>query len=187
MTLHQTISPAQASAWDESSELLDMLRDDPTDVIAFVAHCSADDLHQFTKIHGVAAEVEIFDAILHHPLCDRATALQIFEACNPQYYEKELGRGHSLDCYDDEEDQVFIAIIDLAYRQLMTRKDWRARFDCPALRHWINYPHTSPSTFKNWPLSSHLLMGTEGKTPLPSIEYRFSSIRLTYQAWQRRQ
>lgn len=187
MTFHQTISPAQASAWDESSELLDMLRDDPTDIIAFIAHCSGDDLHQFTNIHGVAAEVEIFDAILHHPLCDRSTALQIFETCNPQYYEKELSKGRSLDSYDDEEDQVFIAIIDIAYHQLLSRKDWRARFDCAALRDWINYPHTSPSTFKHWPLRANILMSPEGQTALPSIEYRFSTIRLTYQAWLRRQ
>jgi len=123
MTLHQTITPAQASAWEESSELLDVLRDDPTHIIAFLEHGSADGLHQFTTLHGVAAEVEIFEAILHNPKCDRATALQIFETCNPQYYEKELAKGRQLDSYDDEEDQVFIAVIDMAHRILTRRTD----------------------------------------------------------------
>lgn len=187
MTLHQTITPAQASAWEETSELLDVLRDDPTDIIAFIAHCSADDLHQFNMLHGIAAEVEIFEAILEHPACDRATALQIFEACNPQYYEKELAKGRALDSYEDEEDQVFIAIIDIAHRQLSRRLDWRGKFECMALRDWRTYPHTSPSTFQHWLLPAAVLAATENKPTQGSIAYRFSSIRLTFDAWSMRQ
>lgn len=187
MTLHQTISPDLASAWEESSELLNLLRDDPTDVISFIEHSSADDLHQLTTLHGIAAEVEIFDAILRHPKCDRATALQIFEACNPQYYEKELLKGRPLDSYEDEEDQVFIAVIDLAYRHLNSRPDWRGRFACPALRSWRKYPHTSPNTFSLWKLGAAAMHPTEDAMARPSIEYRYSSIRLTYKAWLKRQ
>ncbi len=187
MTLHQTISPTQASAWEESSELLDVLRDDPTQIIAFVEHCSADDLHQFTSLHGVAAEVEIFEAILHHPKCDRATALQIFETYNPRYYEKELDKGRLLDSYDDEEDQVFIAVIDMAHGVLTQRVNWRGRFACPALRSWRKYPHTSPSTFKHWHLPATVLTPTEENVTRQTIEYRYSSVRLTYNAWLMRQ
>lgn len=187
MTLHQTITPAQATAWEETSELLDVLRDDPTDIIAFIAHCSADDLHQLTTLHGIAAEVEIFEAILHHPDCDRATALEIFEACNPQYYEKELAKGRALDSYEDEEDQVFIAVLDIAHRQLSHRLEWRGRFASTALRHWETYPHTSPSTFNHWALPAAVLTCTDQKPSRPSIAYRYSSIRLTYDAWSMRQ
>lgn len=187
MTLQQTISPAQATAWEATSELLDMLRDDPTDIIAFIEHCSADDLHQLTTPHGVAGEVEIFEAILHHPKCDRATAVQIFEACNPQYYEKELAKGRALDSYDDEEDQAYIAIIDMAHKELNRRQDWRGKFDCMALRDWETYPHTSPNVFKHWTLPADALSRTEGKPTHPSIAYHYSSIRLTYETWSMKQ
>jgi len=187
MTLQQTISPAQATAWEETSELLDVLRDDPTDIIAFIAHCSADDLHQITTLHGVAGEVEIFEAILHHPKCDRATALQILEACNPQYYEKELTKGRALDSYEDEEDQVFIAVIDMVHQQLMRRLDWRGKFECMAMRDWAIYPHSSPSTFQHWSLPAAALSRTEGQPARPSIAYHYSSIRLTYDTWSMRQ
>lgn len=86
MTLHISSDIAQKSAWENNAELLDVLRDDSRDVVAFIEHCCADDLHCLTTVHGVAGEVEIFDGILRHPACDRATALQIFENCNPYYY-----------------------------------------------------------------------------------------------------
>jgi len=187
MTLHQDISTAQIAAWEQSSELLDVLRDDPTDIIAFIAHCSADDLHQFDCVHGIAAEVEIFEAILHHPKCDRATALQIFEACNPQYYEKELANGRALDSYDEEQDQVFIAILDIAHAMLCNRPDWQGRFGSVALRDWETYPHTSPSTFNHWTLPAAVMIRTQDQRTHPSITYQYSSIRLTYHAWAQRQ
>jgi sulfite reductase alpha subunit-like flavoprotein len=114
MTLHISSDAAQKSAWENNAELLDVLRDNPSDVAAFAEHCTADDLHCLNRVHGVAGEIEIFDAVLHHPACDRATALQIFEAYNPFYYEQELAKDRPLDSYNDEEDQVFVAIIDMA-------------------------------------------------------------------------
>ncbi len=187
MTLHISSDATQKSAWENNAELLDVLRDDPSDVAAFVEHCSADDLHTLNRVHGIAGEVEIFDAVLHHPDCDRATALQIFEACNPHYYEQELVKGKPLDSYEDEEDQVFIAIIDMAHALLSSRLDWRGRFDCPALRTWNQYPHSAPVNFTNWMLPAAVLAPTEGSPTRASIEYRYASIRLTYEAWMMRQ
>lgn len=187
MTLHLSPDTAQRSAWENDAELLDVLKDDAHDVVAFVEHCSGDDLHCLTNVHGVVAEIEIFDAILRHPACDRATALQIFEACNPYYYEQELAKGRALDSYDDEEDQVFITIIDMAHAQLVKRMDWRGKFDCPALREWAQFPRSAPVNFENWSLPAAVLSPTEGKQPRPMIEYRYSSIRLTYRAWLQRQ
>ncbi|MCO4842954.1 MAG: DUF4274 domain-containing protein [Yoonia sp.] len=159
-------------------ELLDMLADDPTDIIAFITHCSGDDLHCLRSVHGAAGEVEVFDAILNHPDCDRATALQIFDACNPHYYETELAKGRPLDSYDDEEDQVFIAIIDIAYEVLRRRSDWRGKFTCAALRDWAKFPHTSPTNFSHWTLPDAAIEPTEGFSPISAIEYKYSSIRL---------
>ena len=187
MTLHLSPDAAQKSAWESNAELLDVLHDDANDVVAFIEHCSGDDLHCLTTVHGVAGEVEIFDAILRHPACDRATALQIFENCNPYYYEQELAKGRSLDSYDDEDDQVFITIIDMAHAQLVKRPEWRGKFDCPALRHWHKYPRSAPVNFENWLLPAAVLAPTEGATPNALIEYRYSTIRLTYQSWLMRQ
>lgn len=184
MALHISSDTAQKSTWENNAEFLDVLRDDSRDVVAFIEHCSADDLHCLTSVHGVVGEVEIFDAILHHPVCDRATALQFFENCNPYYYEQELAEGRPLDAHDDEEDQVFIAIIDMAHAQLAKRMDWRGKFDCPVLRKWARFPHSAPMNFKNWLLPAAVLSPTEGTQPTAFIEYRYSSIRLTYHAWQ---
>lgn len=174
MTLQSTSKSARAAP----AELLNMLSDDPSDIIAFIAHCSGDDLHCLTNVHGVAGEVEVFEAILNHPACDRATALQIFDACNPHYYEAELAKGQTLDSYDDEEDQVFIAIIDIVHGALCRRPDWRGKFHCAALNAWSTYPHTSPSNFTHWVLPAAAFAPTEGRTPISAIEYRYSSIRL---------
>jgi hypothetical protein len=187
MTLQISPDTAQKSAWENNAELLDVLRDDSHDVVAFIEHCSADDLHCLTTVHGVIGEVEIFDAILRHPACDRATALQVFENCNPYYYEQELAKGRALDAYDDEEDQVFITIIDMAHAQLVKRLDWRGKFECPALRKWDRFPHSAPINFQNWMLPAAVLAPTEAVQPNAFIEYRYSSIRLTYQAWMMRQ
>lgn len=96
-----------------------------------------------------------------------------------------------MDAYDDEEDQVFIAIIDMAHAhahaQLVKRMDWRGKFDCPALRKWARFPHGAPENFENWLLPAAVLAPTEGALPNAFIEYRYSSIRLTYHAWQMRQ
>jgi len=187
MDLHFSSDTERKSAWEKGAELLDVLRDDPSDVAAFIDHCSGDDLHCLNRVHGVAGEIEIFDNVLHHPACDRATALQIFDVCNPYYYEQELAKGRALDDYDDEEDQVFIAIIDMAHAQLANRLSWRGKFDCPALRSWQQYPHSAPVNFTNWALPAAVLTATEGQPSRPSIEYRYSSIRLTYDAWSARQ
>lgn len=187
MVLQISSTPSRQTDWEKSAALFNVLRDDPTDIAAFVEHCSADDLHCLNRVHGIPGEVEIFDAILHHPLCDRATALQIFDSCNPYYYEQELAKGVTLDTYDEEEDQVFIAIIDMAHTQLANRPDWRGKFDCPALRSWDQYPHSSPAHFKNWTLPQTALQPTDERMPRADITYQFSSIRLTYNAWTSRQ
>lgn len=187
MTLHVSPDSAHRSAWNNSAELLNVLHDDARDVVAFVEHCSADDLHCLTNVHGIAADIEIFDAVLRHPACDRATALQIFHVCNPHYYEQELAKGRALDSYDDEEDQVFITIIDMAYAQLVKRLDWRGKFDSPALRDWARYPHSAPVHFANWTLPAAILTPTDGVKQNAMIEYRYASIRLTYHAWLMRQ
>jgi hypothetical protein len=41
--------------------------------------------------------------------------------------------------------------------------------------------------FENWLLPAAVLAPIEGQAPRASIEYRYSSIRLTYEAWMLRQ
>ena len=167
--------------------MLDILEDDAADVIAFVQECDAADLHVFTTIHGVEAEREIFAAILNHPKLDRATALEIFHVCNPAFYENELTRGVAEDeLAVDEEDQVFLDIMQMAYDRLTKGRPMRKRFSAPCLREWEKFPHVCPTTFKRWPLTSDQIGASDGETPRPSIIYDYSKIKLSYEIWLRR-
>ncbi len=187
MTLHTSAPADRRAAWEADSELLDVFRDKPTDIIAFVEHCSGADLHGFDMIHGVPAEVEIYRAILTHPECDRSTALNIFEACDPHFYEQQFAKGRTTADMAEPDDQTMIAILDLAHAELCKRPGWRARFACSALAIWQELPERSPVGFSRWPLPAACLTEPEGQILQPMVTYSFSTIRLTYQAWALRQ
>lgn len=184
-----TVMPAQdplVRKWKESSALLDVFEDKPDDIVAFIEHCNGDDLHVFSRVHGLKAEIPIFKAILNHPQIDRSTALQIFHVCTPDFYEKELAKGRDLAFFDDEEDQVFIAIIELAYERLKSSVPMTSRFKSAALNEWEKFPHVSPVTFKRWHLDGAVLKPTENLDPKPTIEYRYSTIQLAFDVWRNR-
>ena len=187
MPLQPTLSTRNHADWKSQSELLDIRRDDPADVIAFIEHCSADDLHCLRALHGFTCEIAIFQAILTHPLCDRATALQIFHLCDPYYYEQQSRDGQLAFDQMDEEDRVFIAILDIAHEQLSTRMNWRGKFDCPALIEWQLRPNCAPTGLDRWALPAAVLAPTENQPTQPSISYDYTTIRLNYETWSRRQ
>jgi hypothetical protein len=172
--------------WKESSALLDVFEDKPDDIVAFIEHCSGDDLHVFSRIHGIETEIPIFKAILNHPKVDRATVLQIFHACTPDFYEKELAKGRDLSFFDDEEDLVFLANLDLAYGRLTSDKPMSSQFKSPALNEWERFPHASPVNFKKWHLEGPILAATEQQDAKPTIEYRYSTIQLAFDVWRNR-
>ena len=172
--------------WKETSALLDVFEDNPEDIVAFIRTCNGDDLHVFCRVHGLPAEVQIFDAILNHPKIDRATALQIFHVCSPDYYEKELAKGNDLSVFDDEEDLVFLQILELAYSRLTSPVPMTSRFKSAALNEWAKFPHVSPVTFKRWHLEGSVLSATAGEQAKPSIEYRYSTIQLAFDTWRNR-
>jgi len=114
--------------WYASRTLLDVFTDDPKDILAFIAACSAADLYQFDKIHGLPVEVDLFRSILMHPKCDRATALNILSACQPHHFDKLISSGKDLRQLEDEEDQVLWEILMVAYKLLTNRPTWRGRY-----------------------------------------------------------
>lgn len=183
MTYHILAPQRQRPDWEKGSALLDVLEDDTTDIIALIEHCTAADLHEFDQIHGRPREVDIFHAILTHPDCDRSTALNIFHACDPQYYEQEISKGRKLSDFTDEEDQTYLAILEMAHAALCSRPDWRGRFACRALAIWTHFPDRSPEKFHRWPLPAAVLTAPEDEPIAPIITYCYSTIRLTYTAW----
>lgn len=183
----ETIAPTKDPLlikWKESSALLDVFEDKPEDIVAFIEHCNGDDLHVFCRVHGIPAEVPIFEAILNHPLVDRATVLQIFHCCTPDFYEKEMAKGRDLSFFDDEEDQVFIQIIELAHKRLTSDKPMSSRFKSAALIEWGRFPHVSPINFKRWNLKGPVLAPTCEQDAKPTIEYRYSTIQLAFNVWR---
>jgi hypothetical protein len=184
-TIAREIDPLLVK-WKESSALLDVFEDKPEDIVAFIEHCSGDDLHVFCRVHGIPAEIQIFEAILNHPQIDRATVLQIFHACNPDYYEKEMAKGRDLSFFDDEEDQVFIAIIELAHNRLCSGVAMSARFRSAALIEWERFPHVSPKAFNRWRLDGPILEPTSDLDAKPMIEYRYSTIQIAFDVWRNR-
>ena len=185
-SLHNEPNDRRAD-WEATSALLDLFKDDPADIIAFIDHCSGDDLHSFNHIHGVASEVEVYRTILNHPDCDRSIALDIYQACDPYYYEQEFTKGRKRSDFDDEEELTFLSILDIAHEVLTARPNWQGKFDSAALKHWRAYPDQSPAHFDHWPLPAAVLAPTDRKVPKPSVTYCFSTIRLTYETWSRRQ
>lgn len=181
---YQTLAPKRQRAdWEQGSALLDVLEDNTPDIVAFLEHCDASDLHEFNQIHGRPHEVDIFRAILEHSECDRSTALNIFHACDPQYYEQEFANGRARADLTDEEDVTYLEILDMAHAALCARPNWRGRFACNALAVWHHFPDRSPDGFHTWPLPAAVLTAPEDEPPVPTITYCFSTIRLSYTAW----
>lgn len=170
-------------AWYVERTLLDIFQDDPKDVLAFIKECDAADLHQFDTVHGVEQEVEIFRAILSHPKCDRATALNIFAACDPVFFERKLKAGVGYDAIEDEEDQVFFQILKIAHTRLAQRESWRGRFSVTPGKEWVM---SHPKTFEHFNLSAATLRPTQNQLAISNIIYEYSVIGLTFEAWKRR-
>lgn len=174
--------------WDAEKVLFDVFEDDPAEIVDFIKGCTADELHAFTRVHGVAQEIDIFLAVLSHPKCDRATALCIFDTCNPFSYEQMHTGGTDLDgLRDDEEDGVFLAVIDMAHQRLCANNFASARFHCPPLVEWERFPKSSPAHFKVWPVPAAALGPTAGERERHvRFDYSHSTIELTFEEWQRR-
>jgi len=174
-------------AWRAAAPLLDVFSSDDQALVSFVKNASKDDLTVFTTVHGLRSELALFDAILSHPDLDRSTALSIFHACNPAFYEGELSNGTAeANLALDEEDAIVIAILDRAHQRITNGPEMTATFAAPCLNEWKKFPHVSPLYFKRWPLCQVVLSETEGLTPEPSVEYEDTQIRLSFDVWKRR-
>ncbi len=172
--------------WYAERGLLDMFQDKPEDLIGFIRECSASDLHQFDAVHGVANEVPVFKAILAHPLCDRATALNIYAACEPAYFDAKVSEGLTLADLDDEEDRVHFEILTEAHHRLSTRESWRGRFTYNAAGKWRALPHTNPSNLTHFRLSPTATRETSNQVARSAIIYEYSTIALSFDAWRNR-
>lgn len=172
--------------WRAQRGLLDIIADDPSEVIAFIAECSAPELHQFGQILGVRQEIEIYYAILKHKDCDRATALNIFMACDPAYYDLALTQGRTPEDMSDEEDQVFLAIAVAAHATLNSRRAWTSRFRINDYAQWQARPHASPEQYKFFSIPNRLLAPTKCEPALSPIMVEHATIGLSFEAWQQR-
>ena len=159
-------------AWRDAPAMFDIMSPELNGLVEFVEGCTKDDLTAFTTIHGVEAELPLFKAILSHPELDRATALTIFHACNPSFYEMELANGTAHDTLAlDREDEIFIEILDLAHERLTKGDAMTSSFSAPCLEEWYRFPHVSPKNFRRWTLEEHHLLPTRGLTPRPCLLY----------------
>lgn len=173
-------------AWYAERTLLDIFEDDPTDVVAFIKECDGADLHQFNCVHGLPQEVEIFKAILAHPKCDRATALNIFAACEPAYFDRKISQGVRPADLEDEEDQVMFEILMECRSRLMTRESWRGRYELTVVKGWAAKPETYPGNLKHLTLTPAILRPTQKKPAQSAIIYEYSIIALSFDAWRNR-
>lgn len=178
--------PDLTEVWYAERTLLDIFQDDPSDVVAFIKECDSADLHQFDTIHGVQQEIPIYAAILGHPKCDRATALNIFAACDPAYFDRKIAAGEKLDELEDEEDHVFFQILMHAFTRLKSRETWRGRFPIKAAKKWAESPQTYPLNLKHLKLTQTALRPTKNEPALSSIIYEYSEIALSFDAWRHR-
>ena len=172
--------------WYAERGLLDMFQDDPKDIIAFIKECSTADLHQFDTVHGVEQEVEVFRAILAHPKCDRATALNIYSACEPAYFERRFAKGMTADDFEDEEERVYLAILAEAQQRLLVRQSWRGRYAIKAADFWSARPMSNPVNFEHFKLTPTALRPTKNEDAVSSIIYEYSIIGLSFDAWRLR-
>jgi len=172
--------------WYAERALLDIFDDDPTDVIAFVMACDGADLHQFNTVHGLPQEVAIFRAILAHPKCDRATALDIFAACEPAYFDRKIEEGLRPADLEDEEDQVMLQVLMEARNRLRSRESWRGRYTVSAAKGWTEKPETYPGNLKHFDLSPATLRPTQNQPADSEIIYEYSIIGLSFEAWRSR-
>lgn len=172
--------------WLAERMLLDVSQDDPKDILAFIKACEAADLHQFDTVHGLPQEVGMFRAILSHPKCDRATALNIFAACQPAYFERLNDQGMRPADLEEDEDKVTYQILLDCYFRLKNRETWRGRFAVNAKYTWAAKPETHPERLKIFRLSPSALRETKNEPAKSAIIYEYSMIALSFEAWQAR-
>ena len=173
-------------AWYRDRVLLDICQDQPDDVVGFIKECDAADLHQFSTVQGIKEEVPLFLAILSHPKCDRATALNIFAACDPLYFDKKIETGENLSQLDEEDEAVFWQILMSAYRCLRARESWRGRFVINAEQGWIARPETHPCNLKHLKLSPATLRPAQNQDANSAIIHEYTTIALSFDAWMKR-
>jgi len=173
-------------AWYAERTLLDIFEDDPKDVIAFVSECSSADLHQFNCVHGLPQEVDFFRAILSHPKCDRATALNIYAACEPAYFDRKIEEGVRPADFEEDEDRVMFEILMECRSRLTTREAWRGRFTVEAEKTWMAKPYTYPANLKNLSLTPATLRPTKNEPAQSAIIYEYSIIALSFDVWRTR-
>jgi len=178
--------PAQLKRWRAERGLLDIINDTPEEIIGFIEECNAPDLHQFSQILGLRQEIEIYYAILNHPQCDRATALNIFMACDPAYYDHALQQGKDPEAMSDEEDQVFLAITVAAHAALTSTRTWTSRFRINDYAQWQDRPHSSPQNYKFFTLPAQMLAPTRLDDANSPIMVEYSTIGLSFDAWKMR-
>lgn len=172
--------------WLAERGLFDMLSDSPTDLVSFVSQCSSAELHQFDTIHGVETEVPVFSAILASPECDRATALNIFTACDPAYFDDKIAEGVKLTDFEDPEDKVMLGILLQAHRRLSERESWRGRFKINQFDLWQQRSALNPANFRYFRLSPTVLRDTRRDHAESSIVYEHTTIGLSFDAWRHR-
>ena len=177
---------AQIKKWRAERGLLDIIQDDPAEIIAFINECSAPELHQFAQILGLRQEIEIYYAILNHPECDRATAINIFMSCDPAYYDHALVQGKDPEELLDEEDQVFLAIAVAAHAALTSDRVWTSRFRINDYAQWHQRPHTSPQKYKFFSLPQKVLAATKCEEAKSPIIVEYSTIGLSFGAWKQK-
>ena len=177
---------AQIKKWRAERGLLDIIQDDPVEIIAFIDECSAAELHQFSQILGIRQEIEIYYAILNHPECDRATAINIFMSCDPAYYDHALAQGKDPEEMMDEEDQVYLAIAVAAHAALTSDRVWSSRFRIHDYAQWHKRPHLSPDKYKFFGLPEKMIGPTKCDEAKSPIIVEHATIGLSFEAWQRK-
>jgi len=177
---------AQIKKWRAQRGLLDIIQDDPAEIVAFIQECTAPELHQFSQILGLRQEIEIYYAILNHPECDRATAVNIFMACDPAYYDHALSQGKDPAEMMDEEDKVFLAIAVAAHAALTGNRDWTSRFRINNYAQWQKRPHTSPKKYQFFGIPEKMLAATKCEDAKSPIIVEHATIGLSFEAWQRK-
>ena len=182
----QGAQTALMKKWRAERGLLDLIADDAKEIVGFISECTGPELHQFGHILGMRQEIEIYYAILNHPECDRATALNIFMACDPAYYDHALVQGKNPESLSDEEDQVFLAIAVAAHAILTSGRTMSSRFKINDYAQWVARPHTSPSTYKFFSLPKAILAPTRCEPATSAIMVEYSTIGLSFDAWKQR-
>lgn len=161
----------------------------PERISAVLAGFSADDLHALA--HGESVEDgTLAEAIVRHPLCDRASALEVIHSYSASAYQSYWREGRSEESFSDLDRTLFRAFATVAERAAsegFRTDNFRHNLDLKRRFRETGEPDGyHPQDWVRWRLPAGALKPTGGQWHKPDVSLEGGKVLPRFELWLER-